>query len=98
MDGLSWPDLGMWPEASERLSGKASVAPFWAAGSPAEAIIPGREVPELPRGRSMAFEARWRAVTMARLYGRCGWTFRRIGAHFDVGPERVRQLVRLAGV
>jgi hypothetical protein len=36
-------------------------------------------------------------VTMARLYGRCGWTFKRIGAHFDVGPERVRQLVRLTG-
>jgi hypothetical protein len=45
----------------------------------------------------MTFEARWRAVTMARLYGRCGWTFKRIAAHFGVGPERARQLVRLTG-
>jgi hypothetical protein len=26
-----------------------------------------------------------------------GWTFQRIGAHFDVGLERARQLVRLNG-
>jgi hypothetical protein len=26
----------------------------------------------LPRGRSMTFDARWWAVTMASLYGQCG--------------------------
>jgi hypothetical protein len=79
------------------VSGKGSAAPGWAAGLPVEAIVARSEVPELPRGGLMTFEARWRAVTMARLYARCGWTFQRISAHFDVGPERVRQLVRLTG-
>jgi hypothetical protein len=45
----------------------------------------------------MTFEARSRAVTMARLYGRSGCTFKRIDAHFGEGLERLRQLVRLAG-
>jgi hypothetical protein len=63
------------------VSGKRSAAPDWATGLPAEAIIPGRKVPELPRGRSMTFEARWRAVTMARLYGRCTR-----GSVLDVSP------------
>jgi hypothetical protein len=57
----------------------------------------GGDVPALPRGRSMMFDARWRAMTMARLYSRCGWTFQRIGAHFGVGPDWVRQLVRVTG-
>jgi hypothetical protein len=79
------------------VSVKLSAAPRWAAGLPVEAVVARGEVPELPRGRSMTFEARGRAVTMARLYGRCGWTLKRIGNHFGVGLERVRQLVRLAG-
>lgn len=62
-----------------------------------DAIVARDDVPLLPRGRSMTFEARWRAVTMARLYGRCDWTLRRIAAHFGAGPERVRQLVRVTG-
>jgi hypothetical protein len=75
------------------VSVKLSAAPRWAAGLPVEAVVARGEVPELPRGRSMTFEARGRAVTMARLYGRCGWTLKRIGNHFGVGLERVRQLV-----
>jgi hypothetical protein len=54
------------------VSGKRSAAPGGAAGLPVEAIMARGKVPELPRGRSMTFEARWRAATMARLYGRCG--------------------------
>jgi hypothetical protein len=77
------------------VSAKRSAALRWAAGLPVEAIVARSDVPTLPRGRSMTFEARWRAVTMARLYSRCGWTFQRIGAHFGVGQERARQLVRL---
>ena len=104
MDGIwwdvaSWTDAGLYGRArelEESVSARSAVPP-WTAGLPAEAVISRDKVPELARGRLMTFEARWRAVTMARLHGRCGWTFRRIGEHFGVGMERARQLVRVAG-
>jgi hypothetical protein len=104
VDGI-WCDISPWPDASlfgrareleESVSSRPRTPP-WADGLPAEAVVARVDVPELPSGQSMTFDARWRAVTMARLYGRCGWTFKRIGEHFGVGPERARQLVRLAG-
>ena len=99
MEGITWLDLGTWAqELGESLSGRRlSATPTWTAGLPVDAIVARSEVPELPRGRSMTFEACWRAVTMARLYSRCGWTNKRISGHFGVGPERVRQLVSLTG-
>jgi hypothetical protein len=88
---------GKWPENPRPSSTPSGRLTGNTAGLPAEAIIPRREVPDLPRGRLMTFEARWRAVTMARLYSRCGWTYKQIGSHFGVGLERARQLVRLTG-
>jgi hypothetical protein len=79
------------------VSPKLLATPPWSASLPVEAIVARGDVPVPLRGRSMTFEARWRAVTMARLYSRSGWTFKRIWAYFDVGPERVRQLVRVTG-
>jgi hypothetical protein len=105
VEGISW-DNGPWSDGGmleraraleESVSTKLSATPPWAAGLPSEALVARGEVPSLSRGRSMTFEARWRAVTMARLYSRCGWTYKRIGGHFGVRPERVRQLVRLTG-
>jgi hypothetical protein len=45
----------------------------------------------------MSFEGRWRALTIARLWGHCGWRLSRIGKHFGFGAERARQLVKVAG-
>jgi hypothetical protein len=74
-----------------------SPLPAWAAGLPRGAVAPRFQVPALKPGKSMPFEYRWRAVTIARLYGHWGWSFGRIGRHFDFIPERARQITRAAG-
>jgi hypothetical protein len=70
--------------------------PAWVVGLPLEAMPDPAEVPPLEPGKRMAFENRWRALTMARLYQRCGWTQSRIGAHVGLTDGRVGQLIRLA--
>ena len=105
MDGIGWgigpySDLCLFERARElgdAVSANLSASPPGLPSFPPDATISRAEVPQPPGGRLMTFEAYWRAVTMASLYGQCSWTYARIGEHFDLGPERVRQLVRLAG-
>ncbi|MGH7511030.1 MAG: hypothetical protein ACREMZ_16425 [Gemmatimonadales bacterium] len=72
--------------------------PAWAEGLPREAIPAPSEVPPLEGRKIQSFEMRWRGMTIARLYGLCGWTFARIAKHFGFAhDERARQVCRTAG-
>ena len=71
--------------------------PAWAAGLPHGAVPPRSNVPPLKPGKTMFFENRRRALTIARLWGYWGWRLPRIGKHFGVGAERARQLVLAGG-
>jgi hypothetical protein len=56
VDGIWWPDLGVWSELEESVGARRSGAPPWAADLPRKAVVARDEVPELARGRSMTFE------------------------------------------